>query len=315
MCLVIQEGLPTPATGWQPKRSYTFKIPSRKEHIGRALSYLVSVVTWDLSIPVSAPSSSEAALSTSLLCTVAPSTGCQCWQNSSQCRHSCFQIDCASHTPARLHHGSSAQTAQGWQHYLDRVFLHLFSRHSLCTAKGELLRDSTMLPHKCAPSPVPSLLSVTDGATVQGNSNEQNPTRVFSARQGMQTMWQGWGGLLLQTACTITLLFSLAVTEQTEGCLDWPEFPSVLCNIMGAHQLPTQTSLILLPCSLHTWHSHPQLLCETLHCLFHPSPRPTSSKITARKLLIITFAISGKKLDMFALFFSYRQTLNSCFSE
>lgn len=97
VCLVIQEGLPTPATGWQPKCSYTFKIPSRKEHIGTALSYLVSVVTWDLLTPVSAPSSSEAALSTSLLCTVALSTGCQCWQNS-QCRHSSFQIDCASHT-------------------------------------------------------------------------------------------------------------------------------------------------------------------------------------------------------------------------
>lgn len=31
-----------------------------------------------------------------------------------------------------------------WQ----RVFFHLFSRHSLCTAKGELLRDATMLAHK-----------------------------------------------------------------------------------------------------------------------------------------------------------------------
>lgn len=140
--------------------------------------------------------------------------------------------------------------------------------------------------------------------------NQQNTTWIVSAWQ-----WNADNVTALHTACTVTLLFSWAVTEQTEGCLDWPEFPSVLWNIMGAHQPPTQTSLIssLAVCTRGT-----DILnySETLHCLFHPSPRPTCSKITARKLLTIAFAISGKKPDTFAwFFFSYRLTLNSCFSE
>lgn len=181
-----------------------------------------------------------------------------------------------------------------WQ----RVFFHLFSRHNLCTAKRELLRDSKMLPHKW---PVIQTLSLPCSVSLMGQlSNETQKSaehnmdiQCMSVKCRQRDSCER--GLLLQTACAVLLLFSLAVTEQREGCLDWPEFASVLCNIMGAHQLHTQTSLILLPCSLHTWHSHPQLLCETPHCLFHPSPRPTYSKITARKWLIITFTISGGK--------------------
>lgn len=44
---LIQEGLSIPATGWPLNSSYTFNIPSRKEYTGRALSELVSVVTWN----------------------------------------------------------------------------------------------------------------------------------------------------------------------------------------------------------------------------------------------------------------------------
>lgn len=57
---------------------------------------------------------------------------------------------------------------------LKKVFFHLFSGHTFRNAKGELMKDSTVLLQEMMsdPHPLTSLLSASDGTTVQLNAEK-----------------------------------------------------------------------------------------------------------------------------------------------
>lgn len=145
-------------------------------------------------MPVSAPSSSKAALSTRLPCTVAPSTGCQCWQNNSQSRYSYFQIYCASHAHLQGCNMGTALTrlrVLPWQ----SLFSFVQQTQPLYCQGGasEGLYNATP-KMTWGPNPVTPLLSVTDGATVQRNTKISRIWCGYSVHGSeMQTTWQFWG--------------------------------------------------------------------------------------------------------------------------
>lgn len=143
-----------------------------------------------------------------------------------------------------------------WQ----RVFFHLLSRHSPCTAKGKLLRDSTMLAHKWH---VIQTLSLHCSVSLMGQLSKetQKSAEHDVDSQCMAVKCRQRDSSAHSLYCYIIILLSC---DRADRGLPWLAWISQ-CPLEhhGSSSAPHTNIFDLLPCSLHTWHSHPQLLWNT----------------------------------------------------